>query len=269
MPRHSMIVSTMLARCLVASVAVALLPVAGVAAVRFELPTVYQWALPDQPTVGYFDVVVRAEAGDLPQQVSSFNVDVKAPAATATLGPPQVAPSPLIAGMPLNQSPNAHTLRASREIFPNSVPLVDGAGLVRVPFTLPAGMTGSFTLSFGNLNELANPSADALPTDVSDTGLLVVANAGDFNRNGVIDGADFLVWQRTLGQPVAPIGSGADANRDGLIAGTDLLAWRTATSAQPPATAATTAIPEPATWALIVATIAVLASLGRRSAPGP
>jgi hypothetical protein len=49
---------------------------------------------------------------------------------------------------------------------------------------------------------------------------------GDFDGNGQVDGGDFLAWQRTLGHPADPAGSGADGNLNGVVDGPDLLAWR-------------------------------------------
>jgi hypothetical protein len=48
----------------------------------------------------------------------------------------------------------------------------------------------------------------------------------DFNGNGQIDAADYVVWRNTLGDAVAH-GTGADANGDGMIDTTDYQRWRT------------------------------------------
>jgi hypothetical protein len=45
---------------------------------------------------------------------------------------------------------------------------------------------------------------------------------GDFNDDQIVDGADFLVWQRTLGAAADPPGSGADGDYDGVVDGDDL-----------------------------------------------
>jgi hypothetical protein len=49
---------------------------------------------------------------------------------------------------------------------------------------------------------------------------------GDYNKNGVVDGADFLVWQRTLGQEVLNEGDGADGDESGFIDPGDLDFWQ-------------------------------------------
>jgi hypothetical protein len=50
--------------------------------------------------------------------------------------------------------------------------------------------------------------------------------AGDYNNDGRVDGADFLVWQRGYGSAATPPGSGADGDGDGTIAGGDLAVWK-------------------------------------------
>jgi hypothetical protein len=61
---------------------------------------------------------------------------------------------------------------------------------------------------------------------------------GDYNNTGNVDGADFLLWQRTLGNTVAA-GSGADGNHDGAVNAADLTLWIAGMGA--PASSASTA----------------------------
>jgi hypothetical protein len=58
-----------------------------------------------------------------------------------------------------------------------------------------------------------------------DTLLLAVADhiAGDYNRNGVVDTADFVVWRKTLN---STIDLAADGNLDGTIDDLDYSIWR-------------------------------------------
>jgi VCBS repeat-containing protein len=51
---------------------------------------------------------------------------------------------------------------------------------------------------------------------------------GDFSRDGAIDGADLLLWQRTLGDAATPAGQGADGDGSGVIDGADLALWQSA-----------------------------------------
>jgi serralysin len=60
--------------------------------------------------------------------------------------------------------------------------------------------------------------------------LVTVANAveglvGDYNRNGTVDAADYVVWRNTTSQAVPPF-SGADGNGNGTIDAGDYNIWR-------------------------------------------
>jgi hypothetical protein len=52
-----------------------------------------------------------------------------------------------------------------------------------------------------------------------------VGNTGDYNTNGVVDAADYVVWRKTLNANVTP-GSGADGNNSGVIDAGDYNVWR-------------------------------------------
>jgi hypothetical protein len=81
---------------------------------------------------------------------------------------------------------------------------------------------------------------------------------GDFNDNGVVDAADYVLWRNTLGD----VGEGlhADANNDDIITGDDYTIWREnfgragLTSGAGSAIVSGTAIPEPSV-VLFLATV--------------
>ena len=50
--------------------------------------------------------------------------------------------------------------------------------------------------------------------------------AGDYDQNDVVDGADFLLWQRQFGGVETPVGSGADGDGSGAVDAGDLTIWR-------------------------------------------
>jgi hypothetical protein len=52
------------------------------------------------------------------------------------------------------------------------------------------------------------------------------APAGDYDQDGSVGGADFLLWQRTLGTTATPAGSGADGDASGTVDAADLGIWR-------------------------------------------
>jgi hypothetical protein len=84
---------------------------------------------------------------------------------------------------------------------------------------------------------------------------------GDYNNNGVVDGADYVLWRNSEGQSVT-LGSGADGNFDGQITAADYNVWRSQFgqiaangSSVSESVFAQTVVPDPTTiwWALVVA----------------
>jgi hypothetical protein len=53
----------------------------------------------------------------------------------------------------------------------------------------------------------------------------VAALAGDYNRDGTVDGSDYIVWRRTLGSHVSNF-SGADGDGNGIVEQADFNVWR-------------------------------------------
>lgn len=91
---------------------------------------------------------------------------------------------------------------------------------------------------------------------------------GDADGDFDVDGADFLIWQRTLGSNVAP-GSGADWNNSGTITAADLTIWKASfASATAAGAGAAGAVPEPASCLLSLAMLSFLTSRVVRPKPG-
>src|SRR5690606_32987577 len=85
---------------------------------------------------------------------------------------------------------------------------------------------------------------------------------GDFNGDGHVDGADFVVWQTNFpnNTGTATLDMG-DANADGNVDGADFVVWQTNFPFSPVAEA--TFVPEPSAW--IMATLGILGLIaGRR-----
>jgi hypothetical protein len=59
--------------------------------------------------------------------------------------------------------------------------------------------------------------------------------AGDYNRDGIIDAADYTVWRDSRGNNVVVNGSGADGNGDGVVNDLDYGVWHTNFGATLPA----------------------------------
>lgn len=93
-----------------------------------------------------------------------------------------------------------------------------------------------------------------------DYALLPESQPGDYNLDGVVDGGDFLVWQREFGQS----GSNADGDGSGTVDAGDLAIWREHFGAT--ASSSVSAIPEPSTLALgsVLGGLAALAGRRRR-----
>jgi hypothetical protein len=95
--------------------------------------------------------------------------------------------------------------------------------------------------------------------DVAPNQLLSVVerHPADFNGNGRIDAADYIVWRNTLGGTVAH-GTGADANGDGIVDDSDYSLWKASYGAvvgiggRAIVASHTQPVPEPHTLALLL-----------------
>jgi hypothetical protein len=90
-------------------------------------------------------------------------------------------------------------------------------------------------------------------TDVVLVGLsseTIAVDDADFNNDGTVDGADFLVWQRGFGTGTNNLTG--DANGSGGVDGGDLAIWKTQFGGAPPAVGAIGAVPEPAAATLVL-----------------
>jgi hypothetical protein len=115
--------------------------------------------------------------------------------------------------------------------------------------TFDAGFEADYFLTFTHGDETVNPglpdarsfwAASAHYADLSNgtAGAVVAAgmqlaprglpNAlrfpGDYNKNGIVDAADYVVWRDTEGQSV-PRGTGADANGNEIVDDPDYAIW--------------------------------------------
>jgi hypothetical protein len=97
-------------------------------------------------------------------------------------------------------------------------------------------------------------------------GTAVLPLAGDFNRDGVVDAADYTTWRDTLGKFVTNYNA-ADGNGDGVVDQADYDVWAANFGATPPGSgaAATGTVPEPSSLALFaLAAICFAACAWRR-----
>jgi cyclophilin family peptidyl-prolyl cis-trans isomerase len=86
--------------------------------------------------------------------------------------------------------------------------------------------------------------------------------AADYNRNGIVDAADFIVWRKTFGQTGA--GLLADGNLNGQIDGGDFTVWQSnfgnTAGGSAGGGASSTAVPEPTTALMLLAAGMLLAA---------
>jgi hypothetical protein len=101
---------------------------------------------------------------------------------------------------------------------------------------------------------------DVSPIDVAilhDAGVPAIYRAGDYNVDRAVDGADVLLWQRTLGS-VTPSRGGADGNANGSVDAADLAVWNSHFGETVPAVSITSPTPEPTAFALATGAAALL-----------
>jgi hypothetical protein len=82
---------------------------------------------------------------------------------------------------------------------------------------------------------------------------------GDYNDNGQVDAADYVVWRDTLGQAVS-MGTGADGSGNGTVDVADYTFWRARFGNIVPGAGGVVSAPEPGTALLLLAALAALAA---------
>jgi hypothetical protein len=96
-----------------------------------------------------------------------------------------------------------------------------------------SAMPATFFAKLGASTFRGNPTVNANDALMSGVTYRVVGKlefnvtspTSDYDDNGQTDGADFLLWQRTLGATV-PNGTGADGNNNGTVDAPDLQLWK-------------------------------------------
>ncbi len=90
---------------------------------------------------------------------------------------------------------------------------------------------------------------------------LAVQATGDFNADGRVDGADFMLWQATIGSTGADLA--ADGNRDGVVDAGDLAVWREQFGSDGTTTLAVVPEPEIRVQTLLVVAVLFATAGGR------
>lgn len=148
---------------------------------------------------------------------------------------------------PLMLTDAAGTRLITNTFTTNGASPITGTGSVLV-INYVAGTNdgGSEVFAFDNL--VLTADAGTVPT-----------NNADFNGDNIVDGADFLIWQKGFGSTAQPNKSTGDATGDGNVNGLDLDQWKLKFGGAP-AVAAIGAVPEPAS--LTLAGLAVIFAAG-------
>ncbi|HYO24642.1 MAG TPA: dockerin type I domain-containing protein [Lacipirellulaceae bacterium] len=90
----------------------------------------------------------------------------------------------------------------------------------------------------------------------------------DFDGDGLVNGSDFVLWQRGLGTLVGATNAQGDADGDGDVDRTDLTILTTALSAPPMALPSIAAVPEPGCAALAAGALAAWGAWRRQRVDG-
>ena len=122
--------------------------------------------------------------------------------------------------------------------------------------TAAGGITGSLSLAA----EPTLPSSLQWDLDINASNVVLsVVSTGDYNGNGAVDAADYVLWRKTLNQTGA--GLAADGNGNGVVDPADYDFWRTRFGNTEFAigTGAAAAVPESTTMSILCsATILLL-----------
>jgi T5SS/PEP-CTERM-associated repeat protein len=138
------------------------------------------------------------------------------------------------------------TLQAS--LFGGFSPTVGSAFQV---LTATGGITGTFTLDFSTLGTGQGPAWILVYSDSDVILKLVNLPSGDYNGNGVVDAADYVVWQKSVDQTGA--GLAADGNSDNVIDDGDYHVWRAQFGQSAGSDSLTSVtVPEPSTLMLLM-----------------
>jgi hypothetical protein len=127
--------------------------------------------------------------------------------------------------------------------------VTNGGLMVSLDSSAAGTFNGSFTLA--PLSTNARPfTMDLPPITVQLTGQVRVA--GDYNQDGSVNAADYVLWRKALNQQVTAF-SGADGDGDAIVDDGDYGVWRTnfGRTASPGAIA-TAAVPESAAHVLLI-----------------
>jgi lysozyme len=119
----------------------------------------------------------------------------------------------------------------------------------------------------GNVGGINPVDRNAFAGEMVDLAEYVVGfDQGDYNKNGVVDAADFTLWRNTMGQAVLP-GRGADGNLNGVIDAGDYAVWKSkfGTAGSGAGAVAGISVPEPVSVLFLLQLAMIVAPVRRVS----
>ncbi len=142
----------------------------------------------------------------------------------------------------------------------------------------PSGTLYTFTIltaglisgDFDNINLFDLSPGLVWNITKTNTAFTLTVNTGDFNRDGVVDTADYVLWRKTRGTTVATTFAGADADGNLQIYDADYLIWKknfgntAGGSGGGAGGLSSSPVPEPSAVALVLGGLACVAGLRRR-----
>lgn len=112
-------------------------------------------------------------------------------------------------------------------------------------------------LPSGVIGLQVHSNSSSTPLEVRWRDLLIHESPpGDYNEDGTVDAADYVVWRDSLDQAVAAPGDAADGDLDGFIGMADYQVWKVnfgRTLESGSASHSTLPVPEPSSWYLATA----------------
>ncbi|WP_168205084.1 endonuclease [Bythopirellula goksoeyrii] len=128
--------------------------------------------------------------------------------------------------------------------------------------TSAVGMfSASYTLNFSDEDLAGAIGLGSLTLSLTGNVEAAFVESADFDEDGDIDGADFLIWQRGFGMGTS-LATG-DANNDMVVDGADLAIWQDQYGSLPESLVSAAAVPEPTAMALLALACLSLTQFGR------
>jgi serralysin len=155
----------------------------------------------------------------------SYTFPANIPTGTATGGQHLLIATPGFGSLPGGVTPD-YSLPAGPFFNPNATEITidfdgSGASLSASSGTFPTDGVNSLNNTGIEVNSPTNIHGNSGSVDFS-----TPSTTGDYDGNGTVDAADYVIWRKSLNQSASPKGSGADGDADGTIGPGDYTFWR-------------------------------------------